>query len=364
MSRISQALPPEVATRISEEGFDPQLSAFIQGWASRCGPFSQYLNKNQSKISKKLRTAKEIEDQRDVGLELYAAYSLLSAGASVIYEPRAKGPDLLVSIDGLEMYVETRRVREREATLGWVKVSKRLRREIEPYLRNQCVRLGIIASDHNYRWRGISRPSLEVFLEHYEETREFILAQVASHQDAEVRILVDPLPGRFAKLVIRRQDESVLCMGYPETQGDEPTKLLRIACEKSRQVVQGQVNLIVVWIDSGGETCDDFENSLRRLEHAMLEEPDCFTPRMGYKSPSHAEECWQACSAFLVRDDWQRDPLSGTSTPECSRFLRHDCGQSRVYENLRANPRLPNRLLDLIRQSARVPFESGGCGNT
>ena len=356
MSRTFNLLPPEVAARIGEDDFDPQLSGFIQGWASKCGSFSEYLKTNRPKISKKLRTAKEIEDQRDVGLELYAAYSLLSAGASVIYEPKAKGPDLLVSIDGSEMYVETRRVREREATLGWVEVSRRLRREIEPHLRNQCVHLGIIASDHNYRWRGVSPPSLEVFLEQYEETREFILDQVAKHQGAEVWIPVDPLPEGFAKLAVRRHHESEFCMAYPEAQGDEPSKLLRIACEKSRQVVQGHVNLILVWIDAGGETCDDFENSLRRLEHGMLEAPDGFAGGMGYESLSHAEECWQACSALLVRDDWQRDPLSGTSAPECSGFLRHDCGQSQLYENRRANPRLPDRLLELIRQSARVPF--------
>ena len=282
MSRISNVLPPEVAARIGEDDFDPQLSEFIQGWASKSGPFFQYLKTNQPKISKKLRTAKEIEDQRD-----------------------------------------------------------------------QYVHLEIIASDHNYRWRGISPPSLEVFLEHYEETREFILAQVSNHQGAEVRIPVDSLPERFAKLVVRRHCESVFFLTYPETQGDEPSKLLRIACEKSRQVVQGHVNLIVVWIDAGGETCDDFESVLSILEQRMHDEPDLVPRSMRYESPSHAAECWQACSAFLVRDVWRNEkPLPETGIPGCSRFLRHDCGQSRVYENLRANPRLPNRLLDLIRQSA------------
>ena len=113
MSRISQILPPEVVAAITQDDFDPKLSAFIQGWARTSGPFSRYLHANRLKVSKKLRKAKTNEDQRDVGLELYAACSFLSAGASVIYEPRAKGPDLLVSIDDLEMYVETRRVRGR-----------------------------------------------------------------------------------------------------------------------------------------------------------------------------------------------------------------------------------------------------------
>ena len=353
-------LPPEVAARITQDQFDPKLSAFIQGWASTSGPFSRYLDANRLKISKKLRTARETEDQRDVGLELYAAYSLLSADASVIYEPKAKGPDLLVSIDDSEIYVETRRVREREATVGWVQVSRRLRREVEPHLRNQYVRLEIIASDHNCIWRGISRPSLEVFLEKHEETREFILAQVSRHRGTGVRIPVEPLPAGFAKLAIRRNQKSGFGMMYPEARGDEDIKLLRIACEKSRQVVQGHVNLIVVWIDAGGETCDDFESVLTILEQRMHDEPDGFSRCMRYESPSHAEECWQACSAFLVRDDSRdEEPLPGTSIPGCSRFLRHDCGQSRVYENLRANPRLPNRLLDLIRQSARVPLGSG-----
>ena len=349
-------LPPEVAARITEDDFDPKLSAFIQGWARRSGPFSQYLDANRLKASKKLRKAKTTEDQRDIGLELYSAYSLLCAGASVTYEPDKKGPDLLVSIDGSEMYVETRRVRDREATMGWGKVSTRLKREIEPHLRNQSVSLMIIASDHSYRWRGIPSPSLKVFLEQYVETREFILAQVAKHQGAEVCIPVDPLPEGFAKLEVRRHRESVFSLYAPEAQGDEPLKLLRIACEKSRQAVQGHVNLIVLWIDAGGETCDDFENSLWQIEHRLSEDPGGFAEGMGYESPRHAEECWQACSAFLVRDDWQRDPQSGTSTPEYSGFLRHDCGQSHLYENRRANPRLPDRLLELIRQSARCHF--------
>ena len=349
-----------MAARITEDDFDPQLSAFIQGWARTSGPFSHYLDANRLKISKKLRKAKTNEDQRDVGLELYTAYSLLCAGASVIYEPDVKGPDLLVSIDGSEMYVEARRVREREATVGWVEVFRRLRREIEPHLRNQSVSLMIIASDHNYRLRGISPPSLEVFLKHYEETREFILAQVAKHQGPEVCIPVDPLPEGFAKLEVRRHHKSKFSPWYPEAQGNEPSKLLRIACEKSRQVVQGHVNLIVVWIDAGGETCDDFESSLRRFEHGMGEKPDCFARGMGYESPRHAEECWQACSAFLVRDVWRNEePLPRTGIPGCGRFLRHDCGQSRGYENLQANPRLPVRLLELVRQSAQVPFGSG-----
>ena len=168
---------------------------------------------------------------------------------------------------------------------------------------------------------------------------------------------VDPLPEGFAKLAIRRHHESEFALWYPEAQGNEPSKLLSIACEKSRQVVPGHVNLIVVWIDGGGETCDDFESSLRWFERGMGEEPECFATGMEYESPRHAEECWQACSAFLVRDVWRNEePLPRTGISGCSRFLRHDCGQSRCFENLQANPRLPDRLLELIRQSVQVPF--------
>ena len=199
-------LPPEVAARITEDDFDP---AAVRVHSRVGGHVRSILPVSGRKPSEDFEEAAEGEDERgpfrDVGLELYAAYSLLSADACVIYEPEAKGPDLLASIDDSEVYVETRRVREREATVGWVQVSRRLRREVEPHLRNQYVHLGIIASDHNCIWRGISRPSLDVFLEKYEETRAFILAQVSSHQDAEVRIPVDSLArGDSPKLTIRR----------------------------------------------------------------------------------------------------------------------------------------------------------------
>ena len=244
---MDNIVPTEIATRIGENDFDPKLSEFINGWANKSDKFSEYLITNRLKISKKLRGAKEHEDQRDIGLELYTAYSLLSVGASVICEPASRGPDLLVSINGAEMYVETRRVRAREITNKWAEVCKCLKREVEPFLRNQYVFLGIVASAQNYRWRGNPHLFIQVFLEKYEEVKRLIIDQVSDHEIGRIEIDVSPpLPKGFAKLIIEESHEPEFRIIFPVTQGDEHRKLLRIACEKSRQVLQGHINLIAL----------------------------------------------------------------------------------------------------------------------
>ena len=198
-----------------------------------------------------------------------------------------------------------------------------------------------------------------MFLKKYEEVKSFIIAQISDHENSEIKISVAPLPTGFAKLSIRHHDRSIFIASYPVTRGDESGKLLRIACEKSRQVLQGQVNLIILSINALGEEFDDFESALRRFEHEIANDPDRFAENMGYKSPSHAKDCWQACSAFLVRDAWVSDPIS-LERPilDCRTFLVHDCGQSQIYENLFAVPRLPRHLLELAQRSTQVPFRS------
>ena len=356
---MENVVPKEIVARIHENDFDSNLSGVIHGWARKSEAFSMFLISNRSKISKKLRGAREIQDQRDVGLELYAAYSLLSVGASVLYEPQGKGPDFLVSSDGFEMYVETRRVRERVATNNWSEVCKQLEREVKPFLRNHSIHLAIIASDHDFRWQGTSRPSLKIFQEQYDEVRKFIIDQVSLNDDQNLWISVKPLPEGFAKLSISSHSTPGFTYNYPVSQGDEANKLLRIVCEKSRQVFYGKTNLIFLNLNSLNEDYDDFEGALGRFERGMASNPDRFAQNMGYESSNHANDCIRACSAFLVHDacdPYQNRPQGSSSISGCRTFLVHDSGKSKVYKNLFAMHPLPDGLLELVLRSTRIPF--------
>lgn len=321
-------LPPKVDQAINQQGFDPTLARFLNGWSVSSAEFRAYMDTYEGKIAKKLRGAKEIEDQRDVGLELYIAYALCSSGCTVTCEPHKKGPDLHVTLASAGMYVETRRIRDREATNEWQDICGLLRREVEPLLGDDMVVLSIIHSDHSYRYgrQPDLIPAIETFAERYDRVRDFIIEQIRHRNHAHISTPVSVLPERFASLSIEDHHEPFFSVLYPIAQGDEPSKLLRIASEKSRQVLAGNVNTVVLWIDAFGESCDDFETALRMRVAQMSNSPSTYSKRMGFQTAAEAQECWNRCSAFVVHDCEKQEAaiyLNPSAEHPLPEFLHH-----------------------------------------
>ena len=103
----------EILTYINDSSFDTNLRKRILEWSKKPS-FVNFLNNNKNKILKKLRTAQETEDKRDVGLELYVAFIFETSNCKVIYEPNLpiqKKPDFKISLDNLYFFCEVKRLR-------------------------------------------------------------------------------------------------------------------------------------------------------------------------------------------------------------------------------------------------------------
>lgn len=103
----------EIHTYINDSSFDPDLRKRILEWSKET-PFVNFLNKNKAKILKKLRAAKETEDKRDVGLELYVAFIFTTSNCEVEYEPKLsiqRNPDYKISFDSHYFFCEVKRLR-------------------------------------------------------------------------------------------------------------------------------------------------------------------------------------------------------------------------------------------------------------
>lgn len=109
MSNIP-TVPQEVETAINGKQFDPELRSRILAWDEP--EFLAFLSRNSKKVASKLRSARNIEAQRDIGLELFVARILSITGCEVTYEPKPKGPDFLARYQGEQFFCEVTRLRE------------------------------------------------------------------------------------------------------------------------------------------------------------------------------------------------------------------------------------------------------------
>lgn len=94
------------------------LSEACAGWIASSRPFRAFLEENATKVRKKVRQAGNAETQRDLWLEMSAAYHLLAADRRVTlaYElflaDKTRGPDFTVTFKGhIEFNLEVRRLR-------------------------------------------------------------------------------------------------------------------------------------------------------------------------------------------------------------------------------------------------------------
>lgn len=105
--------PNSLSSFLQDEGLDPELRNRIIEWAnSRL--FHNFLNQNRQKIINKLKSGSDVEDKRDVGIELYVAYIFCDSNCEVIYEPKVqlrKRPDFKILFDNHSFFCEVKRVR-------------------------------------------------------------------------------------------------------------------------------------------------------------------------------------------------------------------------------------------------------------
>lgn len=107
-------LSSSIAKFINGPTFDSSLRNRILEWC-QSPLFTKFLNQNEQKILKKLENAREEEDKRDIGVELYVAFIFSDASCEVIYEPDVdvkKKPDFTISFESYSFYCEVKRIRK------------------------------------------------------------------------------------------------------------------------------------------------------------------------------------------------------------------------------------------------------------
>ncbi len=108
-------LPDKLLNYINEPSFDSALRDRIKEWGNSQS-FADFVIQNEKKINKKLKTAKEIEDQRDIGTELYIGFIFSDANCKVTYEPNIStqcNPDFQIHFQDQSFFCEVKRIRKR-----------------------------------------------------------------------------------------------------------------------------------------------------------------------------------------------------------------------------------------------------------
>lgn len=107
-------LPQKILKLINESSFDQNLQDRIKEWG-QFPSFATFVEQNENKILKKLKIAKEDEDKRDIGVELYIGFIFSKASCQVIYGPVVPipcNPDFKISFEGNSFFCEVTRLRK------------------------------------------------------------------------------------------------------------------------------------------------------------------------------------------------------------------------------------------------------------
>ncbi|KKL54122.1 hypothetical protein LCGC14_2268580 [marine sediment metagenome] len=79
-------LSKKILDLINQPTFDPRLRDRINEWG-QIPSFVKFIQQNDKKILKLLKTRKEKEDKRDIGIELFVGSVFTKVNCQVIYEP-------------------------------------------------------------------------------------------------------------------------------------------------------------------------------------------------------------------------------------------------------------------------------------
>jgi len=117
--------PSNIHNLIEQPSFDQDLRARLEEWG-KFPSFIEFVNQNETKIAKNLRTKVTDEDKRDIGVELYVGFIFSEANCQVIYEPDvpsiSRNPDFKITFESNCFYFEVKRLREYIPALEHVKI--------------------------------------------------------------------------------------------------------------------------------------------------------------------------------------------------------------------------------------------------
>ena len=107
-------LSKKILDLINQPTFDPRLRDRINEWG-QIPSFVKFIQQNDKKILKLLKTRKEKEDKRDIGIELFVGSVFTKVNCQVIYEPDVpipRKPDFKISFEGNTFFCEVKRLRK------------------------------------------------------------------------------------------------------------------------------------------------------------------------------------------------------------------------------------------------------------
>ncbi len=107
-------LPKNILQLINQPTFDPRLRDRINEW-EQIPSFVKFIQQNDKKILKLLKTRKENEDKRDIGIEVFVGSVFTKVNCQVIYEPDLPiphKPDFKISFKGNRFFCEVKRIRK------------------------------------------------------------------------------------------------------------------------------------------------------------------------------------------------------------------------------------------------------------
>lgn len=113
--KLKAVLPNSLMKIINETSFDSHLRSRILEWG-KFDSFTKFVAQNEKKIINKLKAAKEIEDKRDIGIELYIGFIFSDTNCEVVYEPDVpirSNPDFKICYnEGKPFFLEVKRIRK------------------------------------------------------------------------------------------------------------------------------------------------------------------------------------------------------------------------------------------------------------
>ena len=325
LANLAQILPA-----IKASTFDPALYSRILSWA-KDERFQHFLRKYSSKINAKLRKA-AIEQQRDVGYELFIAYRFLKIGCSVIYEPQREGPDFKITKENETFYCEVRRVREAGVQKEWDNCIKKLKTELEPLL-DVSVKLTIIDF--------YSFLQFEELKSKLPDLKRFILEKSKEKFNESTKVKIPFFPEKYGYLLfepVSSDDKGSFSWVLPILfTGREYYKFGDIICEKAKKAKPGYINVIYIRCSSSSHMREDFDTAIDSLLEQAKNNNDDFFTKKKFRGANDFLERLKNISAVVV-DTWG--------------FLEDNF----IWKNKEAYKPLTPTLYELIKETLEIPF--------
>lgn len=256
--------------------------------------FSSWFSSNQTKILSKIRGAKSEEDLYDVLTELRCASFLLTLDevTDLQYEPLhqvQQSPDfkVITKTDG-EVYFEVRRIRKNlsefkrdEFTeLFWIKAKQNIHR-------NFGLSLNISAIEEAEIFEQLIQKIDEII-----SNIDSILSKLSEDIEAPIELTLDEFADRLEIYISsipeeRRIHNEIRKYGglfRTPYSGNEDRKFGDIIFEKTRQLLEGEKNIIFIYADNETHEVYDMMDSINLINQLLRETNEGVVQKKGYIS--------------------------------------------------------------------------------